>query len=499
MAKFNKQVVKVRKMTKAHDTVNRAGGLAHKQSDKLAITSLLLTSFAQSSYYESEANLFERVRDIIDRCPDTKYIAKAAIYARNEFGMRSITHIVAGEIAARVKGEEWVKNFIQNVVRRPDDMTEILSYYMSTYGKPIPNCLKKGLALAFGKFNEYQLAKYRAGSKEVSLVDVLNICHPKPNKENRKAMKMLVNDKLRSTDTWESMLTDAGQSDASETDIADKKADVWRKLLSEKKLGYFAALRNINNILKTEDDEIIDMLCSTLRDPKLIKSSLVLPFRYMTAMEAVKGNGSSKHNRLVLQAIERAIDISCSNVPMFDGDTLVVVDYSGSMGDGYDSFRGKGTLFASILAKNNNADFMIFGDRAKYLDYNLDESIITMTEKFMKHNRSSRSYHDTEVGYGTNLSSVFDTMNKKYDRVVIFSDAQTWMDNGRAQDVCRAKMNQFGKFKLYSFDLAGYGDMQFPEKDVFCIAGFSEKVFNIMQMFESDPTAMMTVIEDIEL
>jgi len=33
-------------------------------------------------------------------------------------------------------------------------------HIINTYGKPIPNSIKKGLADSFGKFDEYQLAKY---------------------------------------------------------------------------------------------------------------------------------------------------------------------------------------------------------------------------------------------------------------------------------------------------------------------------------------------------
>ena len=47
--------------------------------------------------------------------------------------MRSVSHIVAGEIVNSVKGEQWTKNFINKVVFRVDDMTEIMSYFMSTY------------------------------------------------------------------------------------------------------------------------------------------------------------------------------------------------------------------------------------------------------------------------------------------------------------------------------------------------------------------------------
>jgi len=53
--------------------------------------------------------------------------------------------------------------------------------------------------------------------------------------------------------------------------------------------------------------------------------------------------------------------------------------------------------------------------------------------------------------------------------------------------------------KIYSFDLSGQGDMMFPENDVYCIAGFSDKIFDIMKMLEQDCKALVHMIEKISL
>ena len=47
---------------------------------------------------------------------------------------------------------------------------------------------------------------------------------------------------------------------------------------------------------------------------------------------------------------------------------------------------------------------------------------------------------------------------------------------------------------VYSFDLSGYGSMQFPEQNVYCLAGFSEKVFDIMKLMEQDKKALVSEI-----
>ena len=41
--------------------------------------------------------------------------------------------------------------------------------------------------------------------------------------------------------------------------------------------------------------------------------------------------------------------------------------------------------------------------------------------------------------------------------------------------------------------------MQFPEQNVYCLAGFSEKVFDIMKLLEEDRQALIHRIESVVL
>ena len=84
MAFFNK------KAKTATETTNHAGGAAYKQTPELELVSILLTSFAQDQFYRSANQTFADLGKLVKQVePD--FAAKAAIYARNEFGMRSIT------------------------------------------------------------------------------------------------------------------------------------------------------------------------------------------------------------------------------------------------------------------------------------------------------------------------------------------------------------------------------------------------------------------------
>lgn len=470
-------------------TENFAGGEAFKKSPELELVSLLLTSFVKDKFYENEGDQLDRLSELVKSFKDKRFPAKAGIYARNEFGMRSITHALAGEIVNQVKGEDWTKRFVSKVVRRPDDILEIFGYYLGKFGKPIPNSLKKGSASAIKKFDAYQLAKYRGTRSNVKMVDIFRLVHVKPDKDQANLFKDLVEGNLKSTNTWEAKLSKAGQEAKSYEEKRKLKEKAWADLILEGKIGYFALLRNLRNIHE-QSDKVIDKALEMLTDRKRIKKSLVLPFRFVTAYyEISKVSGSQK----ILDAIDEALEISLDNVPKFDGDTLVVLDGSGSMmgfGEDGKSPIEVGGMFASVLIKSNKADFITFSDNAQYMNMSSRGSVMQMTKTLV----------DSARAGGTNFHAIFNTANRKYDRIIILSDMQGWIGYNTPSEMFNSyKRRMNANPHVYSFDLQGYGTLQFPEHQVYAIAGFSDKVFDIMKVLEKNKRALIKEIDKVIL
>jgi len=474
---------------KPKTVINRAGGKAFDQSPKMKLASLLVTSFAQDQYYRSAKQSFDELRDLLGKV-DAKFAAKAAIYARKEMGMRSITHVLAAELASYTSGHLWAKDFYNAIVKRPDDMMEIMAYFYAKEGNKLPNAMKKGFAKAFDKFDAYQLGKYRGESKSVKLVDLVNLVHPTPTDRNADALKALVAGELRASNTWESKLTVAGQKAVSKEDKAEKKAAAWSELISENKLGYFALLRNLRNIADQAPD-IVPAALVQLTDRNRIKKSLVLPFRFLTAMDEIKKSDVTA-KRVIQEALVKAVEISLDNVPKFDGRTLIVLDDSGSMTSrrmGKKSPMEIGAIFAAILYKSNDADLMRFSDNASYLAPYAGDAAMSIADTLIKSARAG----------GTNFHAIFQRANKAYDRVIILSDMQGWIGYYSPADAFKNYKSKFNVNPfVYSFDLQGYGSLQFPENKVFALAGFSNKVLDIMQLLESDRNALVTEIEKIK-
>lgn len=103
-----------------------------------------------------------------------------------------------------------------------------------------------------------------------------------------------------------------------------------------------------------------------------------------------------------------------------------------------------------------------------------------------------------EVGYSTNGYKVVDWLIREervMDKVMLFTDCQLWDSwNGGAHlaDSWMSYKRIAPDAKLYLFDLAGYGESPIDMKrdDVFCIAGWSDKVFDILAALERGNNAI---------
>jgi 60 kDa SS-A/Ro ribonucleoprotein len=491
MTRFNSATPTLEARTK---TTNKAGGEGYKSSPELELVSTMLTSFVQDKFYESGKGTIDRLGSVLTQV-DPEFAAKAAIYARDEFNMRSVSHVAAGELATLVSGEPWAKDFYEAIVVRPDDMTEITSYVQTKHGIRMTSAMKKGFAAAFNKFDSYQLSRHRAEDKKVSLVDIANLSRPKPtNDKAADALHALVNGTLRQERTFEAKLSAAGQKASTPEEKKAAKAQAWGETVQT--MGYMALLKNLRNIMQ-DAPEALDTAIARLTTKKAVENSRVLPLRFVLAYREIEKLAGHPRQRDVLRAISKAMDLAVANVPKFEGTTLVAFDVSASMRGGYYG-RNKGfadlppseigALFSAILAKANDADFMTFDGSARYHSINTLDSTMTIGEKVSGLCR----------GGTTNFASVFETANKKYDRIIVLTDMQSWVDIDRRGSLRAYRQKFSANPHLYLFNLNDYGTLLFPENKVYNVAGFSEKVFDVMHLLESDRQALVNAVKSVK-
>lgn len=464
MSKFNSKVA-------SRATTNLAGGKAYSMNPEMELVHAVLTTFLEDKFYEKGADRISRIAGLIKQVKP-EFVSNLAIVARKEFNLRSVTHVLVGELAKIHTGDSLVKDTIVEVALRPDDLMEIVSYV----GTPMPNGVKRGVRNAILKYSPYQLAKYKGEGKGVSLVDLFNLTHPKAqhaSDEQKDAWNKLMKGELKAFDTWENDVSNA------KDEAGRKKA--YENLIAENKMGYMAVLRNLNNFIKYGiDGDIKAKVIAKLTDTEEVKRSKQLPFRFTTAFENVKGD------RAYSDAISEAMDIAVSNTPELEGNILIAVDSSGSMsGNPMD----KASIFgATLLKANKNADLILYDTSVKELSLSGRTPVIDLANKIK----------EMAMGGGTDTSLVFQyakKAKKEYSRIIIISDNESW----RSYSV-QATYDEYKKERgvnpfVYAIDIEGCGTTDITGKSVFHLTGWSDRLLDFIGRIEQGDTLVKYIKE----
>ncbi|WP_455664205.1 TROVE domain-containing protein [Phocaeicola sp.] len=490
---------------------NLAGANAYRLSPEWELYTSVVTTSLNNSFYEQEEERIARVRNLIGSC-DPLFVARLAVYACTAMNLRSIPLVMAVELARVHKGDDLVRRLTAQTIRRADEITELLAYYQQANQRTgtkklnrLSKQLQAGLQDAFNAFDAYQFAKYNRAS-EVRLRDALFLVHPKAKDgQQQEVFNEIVSNSLPTPYTWETELSAVGQNSfATSKEKAAAFRAKWEELIDSEKLGYMALLRNLRNLLEAEvSGEHILKVGNKLASEKAVESSKQLPFRFLAAYRELSKT-PSLYATMLMTALERAVQVSARNITGFDDSSriLIACDVSGSMqypiSPKSKIMRYDIGLMLGMLLKSRCAKVMtgIFGDRWKLISLP-DTGVLCNVDAFYK--------REGEVGYSTNGYLVIKDLIERraeIDKVMMFTDCQLWNNNGNFQleDQWKEYKKICPKAKLYLFDLAGYGNtpLDITREDVYLIAGWSDKIFNLLSAIDNGSDAL-TEIKRIEV
>jgi hypothetical protein len=275
-------------------------------AEQLLRRSVLSCLLWEDEFYEDGLAIADRVAALAAEL-EPSVVAALAVEARERFNLRHAPLMLLTVLARTGSGTSLVSETLARVIQRADELSEFLAIYWRNGRKPLSKQVKLGLAAAFAKFDAYQLAKYDRDGP-VKLRDVLFLVHAKPKDEAQAALwKQVASRTLPSPDTWEVALSSG----------ADKR-ESFERLLTERKLGYLALLRNLRNMDQAGVDEAL------VKDAILARrgAERVLPFRYVAAARAAPRFELWLDEALMEAVLQGAV---------FEGRTVVLVDVSGSM------------------------------------------------------------------------------------------------------------------------------------------------------------------------
>lgn len=421
---------------------NHVGTYVNQVSVEKQLTRVTLAHMLwENQFYIDGKTSAEIVSDLVSKAKP-QFVADLATKARTEFKLRHIPLLLVRELARKgnLKAET-----VNAVIQRPDEMSELLSIYWKDGKTALSNQMKKGLATAFGKFNEYNLAKWDKNSASISIRDVMFLARPKPaNDEQAQLFTKVANKQLATPDTWETQLS-AG---------ADKGA-TFSRLMAENKLGALAFLRNLRNMVQSNVPE------AQIRDyAKTLDVSKVLPFRFIAAARVVPH---------LEDMLEELMFKSCESLPKFAGKTVILVDVSGSMfgtkvsaKSDLDRFDAAAALAVILREQCENIEMYTFSNRSVRV---LPRRGFALVE----------ALRDSQHHGGTNICGATREVNAKtdYDRMVIVTDEQSY------------DLPAKPKGNGYLLNVGSYTN-GIASGAYTTITGFSEAVFSYMHLLENE-------------
>lgn len=507
----------VSEKTPSGHTYNGAPGFRREPTSELFL--LAVANFVtEDTYYEMASDRDRRFRTLVRSvaCDDTDWTTRFIPWLRKSAHMRTASVVAALEaayamVAAKIPGAAAI---VDSALQRPDEPGEAVAYCLAHYGPRIPKPIKRGIASAATRlYNEFSALKYDGPSSRnwIRFSHVLEITHPRASSPRQAALftyliarrygredlqqivgteeepalpltyaNIVFRSKAaerpevlldsyqlgRAGMTWEDALSLSGQF----PDFEERQRLQWEAAIPV--MGYFALLRNLANFDKAGISEgARTKVVELLTDPEHVRQSQLFPYRFLSAYQATRGSHWA-------DALERALQLSLSNVPELPGRTLVLVDRSDSMFQ-VDSRERKrsgmtradqAAIFGTALALRNfgRADLVQFGSYFQPIQLTQGASVLGTLSQY-RNLAGTDTVHALESNY------------KGHDRVVIITDEQADYvhDGGVSQGIIPAHV------PFYTWNLAGY---EFGHESTsgrhYTFGGLSDGAFRMIPVLE---------------
>lgn len=473
----------------------------------LAVTNMV----SEPTFYEKAHDRDDRFRKLVHHVTteDPAWVALFVPYLRDEMNMRSASIVVACEYVKA--GGPRGRAVINSACMRADEPAEVLGYWLSRYGKPIPKPVKRGVADAVARiYTERTAFKYDGQSRGIRMADVIQLVHPSPRADWQSDLFKYLLDRRYGTvsETPESLsglraievlqrvpeesrrefLRGGGLHEFVTWEWLSgwlpggMDAEAWESVIPQ--MGYMALLRNLRNFDQAGISATTrDYVKQRLSDPTAVANSRQFPLRFLSAWKEL----NTLHWG---ETLEDAVQLSVSNVPELRGRTLVLWDCSGSMRSGV-SGRSKaerwetaGIFALAVAQRSEEANLYAYSNDAKPLDHQ-GSVLRTLLEVG---GTPGASWYDRNGGMpglwgGTNTFGTLQKTFKGHDRVVIVTDEQA--DRGfNSEFLSRVPL-------IYTFNLAGYrpGHLPSGSQGRYTFGGLTDAGFRAMALLESNKDA----------
>ncbi|WP_420583701.1 RNA-binding protein [Ruegeria sp.] len=493
---------------------NAHGAPAYAYSDAHALAQVAVTGTFGGMFYQSPQEELEYVLDVAEAV-EPKFLAQAAIYARQSGYMKDMPAVLLAVLARRdpvlfraafgrvVDNGKMLRTFVQ-VIRSGQ-----------TGRKSLGSAPKAMVQNWLNTASDRALLNANIGN-DPSLADVVKMVHPKPASAEREALfawivgrpcnlarlPRALQDWIAFRETGKGPVPDVPFQMLTQLELSPQH---WARIA--RKGSWQMVRQNLNTFQRHGVFDVaknVDQVAALLRDPQAIAKARAFPYQLMVAAQNVTGDMPPQ----IVDALHDAMEIAAQNVPQVSGQVVVCPDVSGSMTWAVTGYRPGATsavrhvdvaalVAASFQRVNRGCQVLPFDFDVRDVRLQPRDTILTNAERLA-----------ALAGGGTNCSAPLAWLNKRGrapDLVVFVSDNQSWVDarNG-GQGTAMLKeweviKRRNPKAKLVCIDIAPYGTTQAQTRaDVLNVGGFSDAVFDQIAAFAAGQTGPDHWVGEIE-
>lgn len=480
---------------------NAAGGTAIALTQKEALAKYVTTSMFTDTYYTSAEEQVKEIQAIVKSIDDNQFIAKCAIYARKNAGMKDTPAYLLNVLYDRNKdlfkkvfpiiidSGRMLRTFSQiarsDMFKRNLSNKTFKSVYQSWFNSKTPDFIFRN-----------------SMGNDPSMVDIVKMTHIKSN-ENQDVISYLMG-KPYEISGLPSQLVDYINW---QNDRSRPVPDVDFRLLDSHKLTseeWTSVLHSCNwNTLRMnlatftrhgvfDDRKNVKFAAKKLTE-KVPKN--IFPYQVFSAYLM------NKNNLTLAEALNEVMEQSVENIPKISGKTIIAVDTSGSMGHVVGNQNSSITcveiasMFAASIARRcKHSVILPFDTQIHDSIENSNMSILTLADKLSKYG-----------GGGTDIPLVLryiQEKNIKFDNLVIVSDNESWVDRSYGYPLFSETWNSMNKGKkLVSLDLkpSSYSNANNKRTNNMFVSGFNDSVFTVISRFFEGQQDFVSVIEKVKI
>jgi hypothetical protein len=463
MSKFNTPATRTQKASPIRTTgqagTTYEGGPGYERDDKSQLSLMAVSHLGEDTFYEKADDRNIQLRSLVHTVApaDPGWLTEFTRWLRADANMRTAPIMIAAEAVRAMTnaGVPGSRKLVAHSLGRAEEPGELIAYWFATYGRALPNPLRRGIGdWVAANWDEFSALKYDTPSHGIRFADVLALCHPGERKHSSQGevprelfgwlvgrrygrtappeqlsmvkanqrlreiagnypSYLLDTDKLREAGlTWEDALSLVGSK--------VNKKDLWESLIPV--MNLMAQVRNLRNFDEAGvSDEVAAGIVARLANPNVVRKSQQFPFRFLAAYR----NAPSLRWAYPL---EMAINHSLLNVPRLDGYTLVLVDRSLSMWGRNISAKssinwadGAAIFGAAIASRCDRADLVEFSSLNQKVPFTKAESVLKVIERLHKGDDPGGP-----VGTGTDIPrAVRENLRPEHTRVAIVTDEQS--------------------------------------------------------------------------